>query len=654
MRPHGLLACLLAIAVGPSWATDGTDVRGAPPITADVPPVPAALAERVRRYGDARGTVFSGWLADGSGMLVATRTGTTSQVHRLDRAGGTPVPLTVDDEPVSSIAVHPRRNGFVVGKDAGGSEFYQLYWHDLDTHEVRRLTDGRSRNADPLFSHDGRLLAYASTERNGSDTDVWVVDVERGERRIVIQEGGAWQPTDFSPDGRRLLAQRSLTVGEGQPVAVDLASGTLRRIHDPKRRIGFDAFLYAPDGRRAYFIANDRRGFRELKVRDLASDRDHRLTRHIPWDITEFALSPDGARLAFVANEDGQGTLHVIDTATRREIALPALPGGVVFAPDFSPDGRRLAFTVNSPVSPSDAWVLDLATMAVERWSNSDVGGLDVHRLALPQRVHYPTFDHAGLVRRRVPAWVYRPAPRADGQRHAVVIDIHGGPESQARPTFSPTTQFLVNELGIAVITPNVRGSSGYGQAWLDLDNRGLREEALRDIGALLDWIAQQPDLDAARVGVSGDSYGGYLALAAMITYGDRVRAGVDVVGISNFVTFLTHTEDYRRDLRRAEYGDERDPRMRRFLERISPLSGVARIRSPLLVAHGANDPRVPIGEAEQLVRGVRAHGGTVWYLPFADEGHGFRRKANVDQFRAVAMLFWQRHLLDLPAEKSE
>ena len=650
MRPHGLLACLLAIAAGPALAAGGSDAL----IVADAPDVPAHLAERVRRYGEARGTVFSGWLADGSGMLVATRTGNTTQVHRVDRAGGVPTPLTADDEPVSSIAVHPRRNGFVFGKDRGGSEFTQLYWFDLGTGEVRLLTDGLSRNSDPLFSPDGNLLAYASTERNGSDTDVWVLDVQSGERRVVIQEGGAWQPTDFSPDGRSLLAQRSVSVSESQPIAADLASGTLRRIHDPKRRIGFDAFLYAPDGRGAYFIANDRRGFRELKYRDLATDRDHRLTRHIEWDITEFALSPDGARLAFVANEDGYGTLHVIDTTTRRELALPTLPEGVVFAPDFSVDGRRLAFTVNSPVSPSDAWVLDLVAMTVERWTTSDVGGLDAQRFVLPQRVRYPTFDHAALLRRRVPALVYRPPSGMAGVRHPVVIDIHGGPESQARPTFNPTTQFLVNELGIAVITPNVRGSSGYGQAWLDLDNRGLREDVLRGIGALLDWIAQQPDLDAGRVGVAGDSYGGYLALAAMIAYGDRLRAGVDVVGISNFVTFLTHTEDYRRDLRRAEYGDERDPRVRRFLERISPLTHVARIRSPLLVAHGANDPRVPISEAEQLVRGIRAHDGTVWYLPFADEGHGLRRKANIDHFRAVAMLFWQRHLLDLPTEDSE
>lgn len=654
MSLHGLLTALLVIVLGPATAADGAPVGESTPIASNLPPVPADLAEHVRRYGDARSAVFSGWLADGSGMLVSTRSGATTQVHRVDRAGGAITPLTADDEPVSSIAVHPRRNGFVFGKDTGGSELFQLYWFDLDTRAVRLLTDGRSRNTDPLFSHDGRLLAYASTERNGIDTDIWVLDVESGERRVVIREGGAWQPTDFSPDGRSLLAQRSVILSESLPVMVDLASGALRRIHDPQRRIGFDAFLYTPDGRGAYFVADDRHGFRELKYRDLASDRDRRLSRHIDWDITEFALSPDGTRLAFVANEDGRGTLHLLDTATRREIVLPAVPDGVVFAPDFSADGRRLAFTVNSPVSPSDTWVLDLATLTIERWTYSDVGGLDTRRFVMPQHVRYPTFDHVGLHRRQVPALVYRPASRADGARRAVVIDIHGGPESQARPTFNAGTQFLVNELGIAVITPNVRGSSGYGREWLALDDRGLRENALRDIGALLDWIARQPDLDADRVGVSGDSYGGYLALAAMIAYGDRLRAGIDVVGISNFVTFLSHTEPYRRDARRAEYGDERDSRTRRFLERISPLANVARIRVPLLVAHGANDPRVPIGEAEQIVRGVRENGGTIWYLPFADEGHGFRRKANLDRFRAVAMLFWQRHLLDTPIEGSE
>ncbi|MBN8481516.1 MAG: S9 family peptidase [Xanthomonadales bacterium] len=646
---HLARTCLLAVLAAAPSVRAGDE--GPDPVAQYVPPVPAALAARVERYGHTRGTMFGGWIADGSGMLVSTRFGNTTQVHRIDRAGGAHEQLTFDDEPVASLAVHPRRNAFVFGRDRGGSEAYQLYWFDLDTREVSLLTDGQSRNTDPLFSHDGERLAWASTQRNGRDTDVWVLDIARGERRLVVGAGGNWRPIDFSPDGRRLLAHRRASAEGTQAVAVDLASGALQPIHDPRRRIGFDAFLYSADGRGAWFIADDPRGFRALKYRDFDGDRDLGVGRRIDWDITEFALSPDGRLIAFVANEDGYGRLHVLDAATRRELPLPNLPDGVVSAPDFDPAGTRIGFTINSPVSPSDVWVLDLVTRSVERWAAGEVGGLDKQRFVQPQRVRYPTFDHAGGKRRTIPALVYRPNDAQRGTKHAVVIDIHGGPEGQARPLFDATTQFLVVELGIAVIAPNVRGSSGYGRAWLDLDNGRRREDAVRDIGALLDWIATQPDLDAARVGVSGSSYGGYMTLASLIAYGDRTRAGIDGVGISDFVTFLANTEAYRRDQRRVEYGDERDPRTRRFLERISPLANAARIRTPLFVVHGANDPRVPLGEAEQIVRRVRANGGEVWYQQFDDEGHGLRKKSNRDRHVAASMLFWQRHLLGIGSE---
>ncbi|MEO8012419.1 MAG: prolyl oligopeptidase family serine peptidase, partial [Dokdonella sp.] len=427
-----------------------------------------------------------------------------------------------------------------------------------------------------------------------------------------------------------------------------------RRIHDPKRRISFDAFLYAPDGKGAYYIANENGQFRELTYHDFARDRPTRLSAHIPWDVTEFSLSADGRRIAFVANEDGFGTLHLLDTATRKEISLPRMPPGLAFAPDFSKDGKHLAFTLNSATSPSDAYVIDLAGQRVERWTMSEIGGLDSRTFRSPQLVRFPTFDNVGGKPRQIPALYYKPAARTDGRAHPVVIDIHGGPEGQSRPTFDATVQFLVNELGIAVIEPNVRGSSGYGRDYLDLDNGERREDAVKDIGALLDWIATKPELDAGRVGVAGGSYGGYMVLASMIAYGERVRAGVNTVGISNFVTFLTNTEDYRRDLRRVEYGDERDPRMRKFLQRISPLTNAQRISQPLFVAQGANDPRVPASEAEQIVSRVRSNDGEVWFLLFADEGHGFRKKPNADHFRAASMLFWQRHLLGVPAKITE
>ncbi len=333
-------------------------------------------------------------------------------------------------------------------------------------------------------------------------------------------------------------------------------------------------------------------------------------------------------------------------------VALPALPIGVIGGVAFSPDGKRLALTLNSATSPSDAYVIDLAGKTMARWTQSEVGGLDASKFIAPTLIRYPTFDQidggsAGKSRRTIPAFFYKPTTPAKNGKYPVVINIHGGPEGQSMPTFNATAQYMANEMGVAMLVPNVRGSSGYGKTWLSLDNADKREDSVKDIGALLDWIATQPELDASRVGVIGGSYGGYMVLASLTHYPERIRAGVDVVGISHFGTFLKNTENYRRDLRRAEYGDERDPAMAAVFERISPLNNAAKITSPLFVAQGKNDPRVPWTEAEQIVKAVRGNGQPVWYLLYADEGHGFRKKANSDWFNAATILFWQQHLLN-------
>jgi dipeptidyl aminopeptidase/acylaminoacyl peptidase len=310
----------------------------------------------------------------------------------------------------------------------------------------------------------------------------------------------------------------------------------------------------------------------------------------------------------------------------------------------FSPDGQRLAVTLNSATSPSDVHVVELADARLVQWTASEVGGLDVTRFRAPTLVRYETFDQVDGKPRTIPAFYYRPA--GDGP-FPVVINIHGGPEAQSLPSFNPTVQFMLEELKVAVLVPNVRGSAGYGKDYLQLDNGMLREDSVKDIGALLDWIAKQPELDANRVGVSGGSYGGYMVLASMTHYNERIRAGIDVVGISDFGTFLANTESYRRDLRRAEYGDERIPEMKAFHDRIAPLNNAHKITRPLFVAQGLNDPRVPWTEAEQIVKAVRGNGGDVWYLLYKDEGHGFRKKTNSDYFGAASVLFWQQHLIN-------
>jgi dipeptidyl aminopeptidase/acylaminoacyl peptidase len=616
-------------------------------ITEHIPSIPPALGESLQRYANTRSATPGGWLADGSGLLVSTRFADTAQVHRVRTAGGAREQLTFHDEPVTSVAANPKRNGFVFGKDSGGSEFWQLYWFDLDTREVRLLTDGKSRNDNPLWSHDGSKLAYSSTARNGKDTDVWVLDLDNGKAKPVVAEGGLWAATDFSPDGKQLLVQQYVSINQVRPGAVELAGGKLRQFPVDGGSAAFGSFRFAPDGSGAYFTSDEGSEFQRLRFHDFASNRISELSADIPWDIEEFVLSRDGKRIAFVSNEDGFGTLHVLDAGTRAHHALPRLPKGVVYGLEFSPDGSRIAFALNSATSPSDVHVVDLTTNTLARWTASEVGGLDATKFAAPELVRFPTYDRVDGNPRTIPAFYYRPAGTAQGAKLPVVINIHGGPESQARPGFSADIQYLVDQLGIAVLVPNVRGSAGYGKSYLKLDNGLRREDSVRDIGALLDWIATRAELDPKRVAVYGGSYGGYMVLASMTHYNDRLRAGVDIVGISNFVTFLGNTESYRRDLRRAEYGDERDAAMRAHLEKISPTTNAKAITIPLFVAQGANDPRVPASEAEQIVRSVRGNGGEVWFLQFADEGHYFRKKTNMDYFRAATMLFWQKHLLD-------
>lgn len=646
--------CLAAPALAQPQATTRQHVGNR--VSENVPDIPAELVERLNRYQNTRGASVGGWTADGC-LIVGTRFAETNQAHRVCAPLGMREQLTFHAERIGIGAAAPAgapADGFVYSRDTGGDEFFQLYWYDLATREETRLTDGaRTRNQGPLFSRDARQFAYSSNARNGTDTDVWVMDFATRQARPVVTAGGSWRALDFSPDGSRLLVSRYLSINESQPGEVDLATGELTLFPVEGARAGFGDFAYAPDGQGVFYVSDEpidgvAQEFRTLRLRD-GQGRVHGISQHIAWDVTGFALAPDGRHLAYATNEDGIARLHVLALPGRQAVSLPTLPDGILGGLAFSPDSTRIALTLNTATSPSDAYVLDLAGTTLERWTRSEVGGLDSARFIAPRLVRYPTFDTVQGERRTIPAFYYQPAGDTPAAGWPVVVSIHGGPEAQSRPGFNPSFQFLANELGVAVLVPNVRGSSGYGKTWLDLDNALLREDSVKDIGALLDWIAQQPELDAARIGVTGGSYGGYMVLASLMHYSDRIRAGIDIVGISDFTTFLRNTEDYRRDLRRAEYGDERDPQIAAFFNDISPLRNADRIRAPLFVAHGRNDPRVPYTEAEQIVAAVRGNGYPVWFLMFDDEGHGFARKSNADHFNAAAMLFWQAHLLDAP-----
>lgn len=656
-RKPVVLSVLAALTIAQVHAADAPAVQRevvGTRTSENIPAIPPELLEQLNRYQNTRGAGVAGWTKDGC-LLISTRFAETAQAHRVCQPMGMREQLTFYPEPVGGMTPAPSeatQDGFVFSKDIGGNEFSQLYWFDFGTRDITMLTDGkRNQNNGALFSQDGTKLAYSSTARNGTDTDVWLRDVKTGASKPLVTEGGNWSAMDFSPDGKELLVIRFVSANEMYPGAVDLATGKLEMFPVDGGKAAFGGFQFAPDGKAVYFISDEPfqgqpREFQTLRYHDPASNTFRELTADIPWDVEALDLSDDGKHLAYTTNEDGIARLHVMTLPDHKAVKLPTLPVGLIGGVSFSPDGKRLALTLNTATSPSDAYVIDIANAKLARWTQSEVGGLDSTTFVAPTLVRFPTFDSVDGKPRTIPAFYYKPAKPAKNGKYPVVINIHGGPEAQALPNFSPNAQFLANELGVAVLVPNVRGSSGYGKTYLTLDNADKREDSVKDIGALLDWVAKQPELDASRVGVQGGSYGGYMVLASLMHYPERIKAGVDIVGISHFGTFLNNTESYRRDLRRAEYGDERDPAMKAHFDRISPLNNASKITSPLFVAQGKNDPRVPYTEAEQIVSAVRGNGQPVWYLLYADEGHGFQKKANADYYGAAAVLFWQQHLL--------
>ncbi|MDZ7290541.1 MAG: prolyl oligopeptidase family serine peptidase [candidate division KSB1 bacterium] len=614
-----------------------------------IPDIPQRIIDRMNQYQNVRSAAFLGWNPNGPGILILTRFAETSQIHYVEHPGGARQQLTFFKEPVAGGIYYPGpdRRGFLFSMDVGGAEFFQIFYFDLQTGQWTLLTDGKSRNLGGLWSHDGKWIAYSSTLRNGRDTDVRVMSLDKpGTSDLLTELPGSWSALDWSPDNSKLLIEHSVSANESHLYWCETATKKLTPINPQKdKKIAYGAASWSKDGRGVYYTSDETGEFRQLTYYELMTGKKTVITSNIPWDVDDFALSDDGKKLAYVTNEDGISKLRVLDLRTNREMNLPPLPVGLIFGLEFSKDSNALGLTMNTPQTSGDVYSINLTTRELVRWTFSEVGGLKVDQFVTPQLIHYPTFDQVNNKPRMIPAFYYK--PRNASGRLPVIVSIHGGPESQERPGFNAGYQYLVNELGIAILAPNVRGSAGYGKTYLTLDNGYRREDSVKDIGALLDWIAQQPELDAGRIGVMGGSYGGYMVLSTMFNYNDRIRAGVDVVGISNFVTFLESTQEYRRDLRRVEYGDERDVKMREFLNQISPTTNAYRITKPLFVIQGFNDPRVPVTESEQIVKTVRNNRGQVWYLVAKDEGHGFRKKANRDYQSYATSLFWETFLLD-------
>lgn len=633
----GFLLLAVALAV-PAFA----EVEKPAALVADgIPPVPDELAEKTRPYMEFRAAALQAWNPRTRGIAISTRFGNVPQIHEVARPMAARRQVTFEADAISA-ASYARGKGdvLVLQKDVGGNEFWQLY--TLSGERLNLLTDGKSRNALNAWSHDGRWLAYTSTRRNGADNDIYVVDPRdpKTNRMVAQVKGGGWSVADFAPDGRSAVAANYISVNKTDLYRLDLASGRLTPIGDHSDQISYGGAAFAPDG--TLWVTTDQGSdFQRLGTLDMATGRFTSVAPDRRWDVEQFEISEDGRFIAYLVNEAGVSRLKLLDPRSRQVREVKALPAGTAGGLEVAPWGE-VGVTLSSARSTADVYSVHPQTLAVTRWTESETGGLDPRTNVEPELLETTSFDGE-----RVSGFLYRPDPRRFPGKRPLIVSIHGGPEGQSRPGFLGRNNYLLNELGIALFYPNVRGSTGYGKRFVALDNGpDLRENSVNDIGAFLDVLARNPALDPSRFGVTGGSYGGYMCYASAIRFGQRLRGANCAVAISNFVTFLENTQAYRRDLRRVEYGDERDPAQRAKLLAISPLTRVRELRLPLMIVTGGNDPRVPASEADQIIKAVRGQGGTALHLLAQDEGHGFAKKANQDYQFWTSLMFWQSNLL--------
>ncbi len=656
------LAVSIALSASRLFAAETPKTVAVPEslIAEGVPAIPAEVADQVGRYTESRAAAFAGWNPVRSEALILTRFADTNQVHLVTQPLGARTQLTFFPDRVTDASYEPIKGEFFLfAKSAGGNEFSQNYRYDFATGEVTLLTDGKARNSAAVWSSKGDRVAYNSTRRNGADTDIYLQDPRdpKSDKLLAEVKGGGWQVEDWSPDDKQLLVVEYVSINESYLWLFDTTTGERKELTprpaEGAEKVAYGKALFAKNGH-GVFVTTDRESeFQRLAYLDLASRQHSYLLPNPKFDVDDWDLSGDGNFIAYTLNENGVGTLHLLEvTAKEKGMAARPMPD-----PEFTPPlgavvisnlhwhqrNPLLAFDVAGAHSPSDVYSLGIADrkVATARWTASETGGIPAAQFVQPELVKWKSFDG-----KEISGFLYSPNETKFPGKRPLIINIHGGPEGQYRPGYLGRSNYLVNELGCAVLFPNVRGSSGYGKTFVQLDNGLKREDSYKDISALLDWVPSRARLDADRVMVTGGSYGGFMTLQVASNYADRIRCALDVVGISNLATFLKNTESYRRDLRRAEYGDERDPATAEFMERIAALNNVAKITKPMFVVQGANDPRVPKSEADQIVAALKGQGTPVWYLVGKDEGHGFQKKKNADfQFYATVQ-FLRDYLL--------
>jgi len=606
-----------------------------------MPPDPVvARVYDVERYLTIRSAYGATVAPDGTVAFLLDTTG-VAQVWTLEEPGAWPEQRTFYDEPVSFVTASPERPEFVFGMDEGGNERTQLHRLDADgtVTELTARPDAKHRWGG--FSHDGERFAFASNRRDEAVFDIYVQNRDGADDPQRIYEGDGWLSVGgWSPDDDRLVVTEAHWSFDQDVYVLDVGSGELTHLTPHEGDVRYLSAGWGPEGEALYLVTDDGADTLYLARLDAETGQIDTVRGGGEWNVDGVAVDDETGLLAYSRNVDGYTDLTVGRLAgalTVEEFATPELPGDVAGGVSFGPAGERFALSASGRATNTNVYVVDIpplrdggrtdgastpadATDAATRWTHASTAGVPLESFVEPDLVRYETFDG-----REIPALFSLPGDATRGET-PVVVDIHGGPESQRRPSFSGLIQYFLSR-GYAVFEPNVRGSTGYGKAYTHLDDVEKRMDAVRDVGAAVDWLETHPAVDPDRIVAKGGSYGGFMVLAALTEYPELWAAGVDIVGIANFVTFLENTGSWRRELREAEYGSlEAD---RELLEDISPINNIEAIEAPLFVLHGANDPRVPVEEAEQIVEEALEQGVPVEKLVFEDEGHGLSKLEN-------------------------
>jgi dipeptidyl aminopeptidase/acylaminoacyl peptidase len=571
---------------------------------------------------------------DGREIYFTTGISGVQQLYRLTEEGW-PYQLTLFADGIDFYTISSDGEFAIVGASAGGSERSQLHRVDGKSGRVTTLTDKPEvRYGSVVTSPDKTRIYYRSNERNGRDFDIYAMDLASGEQTMIVQREGSNAVDDISDDGKTLLLSRWSSSYNSDLYLFDLDSRQTVALTPHKGDVVYDYPRFSPNGEIIYLITNENKeGLLRVAKMDIATRKIEYLQGKGVWEIEEMALSPQGRYLAWILNEDGYGRLYIKDLLTGEMMPTPPL-SGIVTEPYFTGDGK-LFFVFESSTKTSDVWMWDFHNLELKKLSNSIYAGIDPSVFVEPRLIRYKTFD-----KREIPGFLFLP-PNYQGEPIPFIVHAHGGPESQFRPYFYRHLQYLILH-GYGVFAPNVRGSSGYGSEYMALDNYKKRLGSVKDLKHGVEWLIKQGYTEEGMIGIKGGSYGGYMVLAGIAEYPGLFSAAVEEVGIANFVTFLENTSDYRRHLREAEYGPLTDPN---FLKEISPIHKVDRIKTPLMVVHGENDPRVPVGEARQIIRALSDRGVAVDSLIFPDEGHGVAKRANVLTMYRRMVDFFDQHL---------